>query len=278
MNWKFLLFYPQGAIALAERNVIYLELLAMAVLAIPFFITLIYIVRKYRAHNNATYQPELTGSALKQFFLWIPAALLVLFLMVIIWRSAHAVDPAKPIDGTHPPLTVQVVALRWKWLFIYPAQQIATVNFVEFPENTPINFVLTADAPMNSFSIPELGGQMYAMEAMTTHLNLIANHEGEYRGQAAEISGPGFAEMNFVAKSVSTDAFNDWVRSVKGNQVSLNKEEYSTLREPSIGEKTHLYAEVDSALFDSIVQKYMYNNVNGNMNNMMPNMQHMEHN
>ena len=99
MNWKFLLLHPQGIIALQERNVIFIELLCMAVLAIPFFIILIYIVRKYRAKNNSTYEPELTGSTKKQILLWIPAILLVLVLIVIIWRSTYAVDPYKSIDS-----------------------------------------------------------------------------------------------------------------------------------------------------------------------------------
>ena len=148
---------------------------------------------------------------------------------------------------------------------------------MEFPVNTQVKFVLTADAPMNSFTIPELGGQMYAMAAMTTHLNLIANHIGEFRGQAVEISGPGFSGMNFIAKSVTEDDFNTWIQSVKEGQTALTEKEYATLSIPSMYDAKKYYASVEANLFDTIVEKYMYMNKENNtpMSKTMENMNNM---
>jgi cytochrome o ubiquinol oxidase subunit 2 len=257
MNWNFVLFNPGGPIALEERNVIFTLLVLMSLLAIPFFIVLIRIVRRYRADNNWDYEPEYSGSTLKQILLWILPAVLVAVMCVIIWRSTHSVDPFKQLESTKAPITVEVVALEWKWLFIYPEQHIATVNLLEFPENTPVNFVLTADAPMNSFWIPGLGGQMYAMSGMTTQLHLMADRIGEFRGGAAEISGPGFADMNFIAKSVSDSDFKQWVELVKLGRFNLTTDEYAALSKKSMSNPASYYASVDASLFDSIVNKYM---------------------
>ena len=109
-------------------------------------------------------------------------------------KGCHELYSFRPIDSKHKPVTIQAVALQWKWLFIYPEQGIATVNFIQFPEAVPINFEITSDAPMNSFWIPELGGQVYAMAGMRSKLHLIANEVGEFRGSSANISGTGSRE------------------------------------------------------------------------------------
>ena len=129
------------------------------------------------------------------------------------------------------PLTIQVVALQWKWLFIYPEQKIATVNYIQFPENTPLNFEISADAPMNSFWIPQLGGQIYAMPGMSTKLHLIANQTGTFRGCSANFSGEGFSGMTFVAKSSTQEEFDAWVAS-DHSAAALNEETYQQLAKP----------------------------------------------
>lgn len=66
--------------------------------------------------------------------------------------------------------------------FYLSRRKIATINFLQIPKDVPIHFEITADAPMNSFWIPELGGQIYAMPKMRTELYLIANKVGNFRG------------------------------------------------------------------------------------------------
>jgi cytochrome o ubiquinol oxidase subunit 2 len=153
-----------------------------------------------------------------------------------------------------------VVALQWKWLFIYPGQNIATVNFVQFPENTPVNFIITADAPMNSFWIPQLGGQIYAMPGMSTQLHLMANGAGSYRGVSANLSGQGFADMKFIAKSSSSADFKRWVHSVSYSHNALSLAGYDKLALPSQNNLPAAYSSKPTGLYDTIITKYMITN------------------
>jgi cytochrome o ubiquinol oxidase subunit II len=256
---NFALLSPKGVIAAGQKHVLLTSVLLMFVLAVPFYIATFLIIHRYKVDNNndTLYQPDLSGTTFKQMLLWVLPAALVFCLSVIIWKSSHALDPFKEIRSDSKPITIQVVALDWKWLFIYPEHNIATVNFVEFPENTPINFVLTADAPMNSFWIPELGGQMYAMAGMSTKLNLMAGQQGEFRGSAAEINGDGFSGMNFIAKSVSGSEYEQWINSVKQSNLILSSEEYSKLANPSKNNSVVYYSSADTSLYNNILSKYM---------------------
>ena len=164
---------------------------------------------------KAKHAPDWEHNYIAEYCWWGVPIVIIVILAVTTWKSSHDLNPFKPIESEKKPLAIQVVALHWKWLFIYPEQGIATVNFVQFPEKTPINFEITSDAPMNSFWIPQLGGQIYAMPAMRSKLHLIANEIGSFRGVSANISGKGFAGMTFTAKSSSEEDFDAWVQSGK---------------------------------------------------------------
>jgi cytochrome o ubiquinol oxidase subunit 2 len=251
-------FDPQGPIALQERNLIITAVLIMLIVAIPLLVTLYTFAWKYRAGNkNAKYEPGHTGGTWKQLLWWIIPAVIIITLAMLDWKSTHALDPTNAIFSSNPPLTIEVVALEWKWLFIYPAQGIATVNYIQFPEQTPVHFVLTADAPMSSFWIPQLGSQIYAMAAMQTQLNLEASTTGEYTGKDTEINGAGYAGMTFLAKSTSQDDFNSWVASVKESSTTLDENAYGALSQPSEYNPQAFYSSVDSNLYDTILMKYM---------------------
>jgi cytochrome o ubiquinol oxidase subunit 2 len=251
-------FDPQGPIALQERNLIVLAVSLMLLIAIPMLILLYTFAWKYRAGNKkAKYDPEHVGGAWRQLLWWVIPATLIVVLAVINWKTTHALDPYKAIASNNPPLTIEVVALQWKWLFIYPAQGIATVNYIQFPVSTPIHFVLTADAPMSSFWIPQLGSQIYAMAAMQTQLNLEADTPGEYTGKDTEINGAGYAGMTFLAKSTSQDDFNTWVTSVQNSSNTLSMDAYNALAMPSEDNPPAYYSSYDKDLYGSILMKYM---------------------
>jgi cytochrome o ubiquinol oxidase subunit 2 len=150
-----------------------------------------------------------------------------------------------------------VVALQWKWLFIYPEQHIASVNFVQFPDQRPLNFQITADAPMNSFWIPKLGGQVYAMSGMSTQLHLMADKPGDYRGISANMSGEGFSGMKFTARASTQKDFDAWVLKEKRSGVSLDKASYDQLALPSKDNAATTYTLAKHDLYDTIVMKYM---------------------
>ena len=249
---------PKGLIAHEERNLILLVIPIMFAVLIPVFIATFLIAWKYREGNTkATYTPDWDYSPKLQTLWWGILCTVTAVLCVINWHAAHALDPHVSISSTSKPLKIQVVALQWKWLFIYPEQGIATVNYVAFPEKTPITFELTGDAPMNSFWIPSLGSQMYAMAGMVTHLPLIADSVGEFRGSTAEISGRGFASMRFKAKSVSDSDFDAWVTSVKQSPLTLTFEGYKKLAEPSEDTPPTFYSSTQKGLYNTIIMKFM---------------------
>lgn len=252
------LFDPKGAIALQERDLLVTAVLVMAIIVVPVFVLLVTFARKYRAGNpKANYSPDAGKNSRLHILWWVILVTVVSGLGVINWKSTHALDPAKPIVSNAAPLTIQVVALPWKWLFIYPEQNIAVVNFLEVPEGVPLNFQLTADAPMSSFWIPQLGGQMYAMTGMSTQLHLIANQLGDFRGGAAEINGRGFSGMKFTARAVDQLDFDQWVERVKEPSTTLDFVNYQQLAMPSENNPLVGYSSVEGGLYNKIIMKFM---------------------
>jgi cytochrome o ubiquinol oxidase subunit 2 len=249
---------PQGIVATKERNLMLLTVFMSLFVIIPVYIMTFVIAWKYRETNaKAKYNPDWDSSTFAETVWWAIPIIIISILAVITWNTSHSLDPFKPLDSNKPPLTVQVVALDWKWLFIYPKQQIASVNYIQIPENTPVKFEITSDAPMNSFWIPELGGQIYAMSGMSTNLNLMADRTGSYRGSSANISGRGFAGMHFTVESVSRRNFDNWTYKVRQDQNILDLATYNKLARPSQNNRPIHYSNVDPHLYDTIVMKYM---------------------
>jgi cytochrome o ubiquinol oxidase subunit 2 len=249
---------PKGPVAHQERNLIYIALALALLVVIPVYtMTIVFAVRYREGNKKAKYSPEMSGNRIVETIWWVIPSLIILVLATIAWRSAHTLDPWKPLVSSTKPLNVEVVAMNWKWLFIYPQQNIASVNYVLFPVNTPINFQITSDTVMNSFWIPQLGGQIYAMPGMDTQIHLLASSYGTFNGSSANISGQGFAGMTFSAISTSDNGFNSWVKTVKKNSGDLNAAEYTALSKPSENNPPVFYASAANNLFYNIIDKYM---------------------
>lgn len=250
---------PKGTIASSERQLIFVATLLMLIVVIPVYILTFFIAWKYREGNHrAKYTPDWDHNSALELVWWAIPTAIIAILATLTWKSSHDLDPFKPLSSGVKPLTVQVVAMDWKWLFIYPEQRIAAVNFVEFPVHTPVNFQITSDAPMNSFWIPQLGGQIYAMSGMTSQLHLEADEIGIYDGSSANISGKGFAGMKFKAKAVSSQDFTKWTQFVQQTKKSLSFEEYNKLAKPSENNPVAYYSNAQEGIYDKIVMKYMY--------------------
>lgn len=183
-------------------------------------------------------------------------SIIILCLGILTWKTTHELDPYKPIESAVKPINVEVVALDWKWLFIYPDLGIASVNQLAFPVGTPVNFMITSDSVMNSFFIPQLGSQIYAMAGMQTQLHLIADEAGDYAGVSANYSGRGFSDMKFRALAASPEQFNAWVEKVKASSDRLDMNEYSTVSQPSEKAPVRYFSSVDPKLFYNIIAKY----------------------
>lgn len=254
---KVQVFQPKGMIAKQELNLILVNLTLMHIILIPTFICLLAAAWRYRASNSkAKYEPEKKHGKLNQGIIWSLPSVIVLIMAVHTWKETHRLDPYKRIAPKEEELLIQVVALDWKWLFIYPEQGIATVNFVQFPEKKPIRFELAADgSPMNSFWIPQLSGQIYCMTGMITPLHIMADGIGTYPGRAAEINGYGYAKMRFVAKSTTKEEFDDWTREVRESPLHLDNLSYAELLKPSVDHPVQFYSTVENDLFKTIVKK-----------------------
>jgi cytochrome o ubiquinol oxidase subunit 2 len=255
-----MLLNPKGPIAFEQRHVILLTLALSSIVIIPTFFALFFFAWRYRAdgpHAKDAHEPDWDHDSVgAEFFWWLVPTVIIIALAFVSWDSSHALDPYKPIESPNKAITVQVVALNWKWLFIYPELGVASINDLEIPAGTPMHFLLTADAPMNSFWIPSLGGQIMVMPGMTTELNLMANATGTFKGFSANISGEGFAGMEFQTHSLTDKEFASWISAAHGD-AALGMDEYMTLAQPSTNTPPTTYKLSDTTLFDAIVGAYM---------------------
>jgi cytochrome o ubiquinol oxidase subunit II len=250
--------YPQGPIAGAERLLLINSTVIMLVVVIPVIVVTLAFAWWYRSSNpRANRNTDESYEGRIEFVVWSIPTLTVILLGGVIWIGSHQLDPRAPIAGKSDPLRVDVVALDWKWLFIYPDQGVAAVNQLVIPAGIPIQFRLTSATVMNSFFVPQLGSQIYTMGGMTTHLNLLADTPNEYPGFSANYSGDGFSEMRFIVKSVPVDDFNTWLEQVRGGGPALDNAGYAELAKPSIAVPPTTYRSVEPKLFERIVEQTM---------------------
>jgi cytochrome o ubiquinol oxidase subunit 2 len=256
-NGNLQLLNPAGYIADTQSTILWGFLVFVAIVGAIMISAFLIVAFRYKEGTTRTYKPEWTADKVVGIVGWGVPLLAIIGISIMIWITAHQVDPYRPITAAAKPITIQVVALQWKWLFIYPNERIATVNMLEIPVGVPINFSLTAEAPMNSFWIPRLGGQVYAMTGMVTQLHLKADKIGTYAGSSAEISGDGFSGMDFTVKAVSAHDYNTWVAGATATQHSLDRTSYAQLARPSSYNQQALYKLTDPDLFNEIVMETM---------------------
>ncbi|GAA4719757.1 ubiquinol oxidase subunit II [Brevibacillus fulvus] len=251
---QYFVLDPKGPVAETQYRLIILSVILCTIVIIPVLAILIYIVWRYRdkPDNKAPYMPDWDDSKVLEIVWWGIPIVIIGILGYFTVRDTYAL--AKPPVSDAKPITIQVTSLDWKWLFQYPDQNIATVNYVEIPTGVPINFQLTSDAPMNSFWIPQLGGQEYTMPGMAMQLWLQADQPGEYYGTGANFSGRDFAHMRFQVVAKPQSEFNEWVDQVKQTAPSMSKADYDKLAEPGQSEEM-TFSSFPADLFDEVVNK-----------------------
>jgi cytochrome o ubiquinol oxidase subunit 2 len=255
---------PSGDIAVQQGNLIVVSTLLMLLIIVPVIALTILFAWRYRKNNtSAPYEPDWDHSTQLELVIWGAPLLIIIALGLLTWISTHTLDPyrdlsrldaQRPIPENVKPMTVQVVALDWKWLFIYPELGIATVNELAAPVDVPIRFKITASTVMNSFFIPALAGQIYAMPGMETTLNAVINKPGEFQGFSANYSGAGFSGMRFKFHGMSKADFDKWVQTAKAAG-GLNRAGYQQLEKPSQSDPVRRFGTVDSELFHAIVNR-----------------------
>ncbi|WP_166652443.1 ubiquinol oxidase subunit II [Enterovirga rhinocerotis] len=261
---NLVLLAPSGDIAMQQRNLLIASTALMMIIIVPVMALTVYFAWRYRAANReaeAEYDPEWSHSLPLEVVIWTAPLLIIIALGAMTWLSTHLLDPFRPLDridaqtripeGTRP-LEVQVVALDWKWLFLYPEQGIAVVNELAAPVDRPISFKLTSSTVMNSFYIPALAGQIYAMAGMETQLHAVINKPGSFKGFSANYSGAGFSQMHFNFHGLDRDGFEAWVAKAKGGQ-RLDRAAFAELEKPSEAVPVRYFGSVEGGLYQAIL-------------------------
>ncbi|MET3722139.1 ubiquinol oxidase subunit II [Sphingomonas trueperi] len=244
---------PQGPIGVAEKTLLLNATGIMLCVVVPVMIATVVVAWWFRASNtSARYRPTWAYSGKVELIIWSIPAMIILLLGGVTWLASHELDPAKPLASTQPVLEVEVVSLDWKWLFIYPKQGVASVNRVVVPVGAPVQMKLTSATVMNSFFVPQLGGQIYTMTGMVSQLNLIADRAGSYDGLSSQFSGEGFSDMHFRYEAVPQARFDAWVAAAKSAGPTLDTASYVALAKPSANVAPMTYATVDPTLFGRI--------------------------
>lgn len=255
---KLTVLDPKGPIGADEKNLILISTGLMLIVVVPVILLTLIFAYWYRASNDrAKYLPKWAHSNRIEAVVWIVPIVIILVLGSLAWTTTHRLDPYRPLAPREKTLMIDVVALDWKWLFVYPDQRIATVNEVAFPVNTPVEFHVTSDAVMNSFFIPGLAGQIYAMAGMQTKLGVIASEAGSFDGISANYSGAGFSGMKFKALAMPEQDYLAWVAGVKAKGGPLDGPSYAALARPSMSNPAAYYSPADPGLFQGLIDKYM---------------------
>ncbi|WP_226015857.1 ubiquinol oxidase subunit II [Novosphingobium sp. FKTRR1] len=255
---------PSGDVAWQQAHMVEIATALMLLIIVPVMALTVWFAWKYRAGNTeARYEPEWSHSTQLELVIWSAPLLIIIALGAVTWVGTHLQDPYralaridkdKPLDARIAPLDIEVVALDWKWLFIYPGQKVATVNELVLPVDRQVRFHITSATVMNSFYVPAMAGQIYAMPGMETTLHAVLNKQGDYTGFSANYSGAGFSHMRFATHGVSAAAFESWAAGLRDSKgAALTREAYLQLEKPSEKEPVRRFASVAPDLFDAVV-------------------------
>ena len=254
---------PSGDIAVQQRDMLLVSTYLMLLIIVPVILLTVWFAWKYRQSNKeARYEPDWDHSTQLELVIWSVPLLIIICLGAITWVGTHLLDPFRPLDRIAPgrpiakeinPLEVDVVALDWKWLFIYPEYGVATVNELAAPLDRPIDFHITSASVMNSFYIPALAGQIYAMVGMDTQLHAVINKPGKFSGMSANYSGAGFSGMHFTFYGRSEAEFAQWIAAIKQDKARLGRSDYLTLAQPTSNEPVRHYGSIDTSLYGAVL-------------------------
>src|SRR5215469_12676125 len=195
---QLIVLHPKGVVGEGTSTLLIDSFIIMLPIVVPTILAALLFGWWYRSSNKRAYfQPSFVESGKIELVTWSLPLLTIMLLGSVAWIGSHDLDPARPLSSDDKTLNVQAVSLDWKWLFIYPDQNVASVNRLVIPAGVPIHFSLTSASVMNAFFVPQLGSMIYTMNGMATQLNLSANDSSKFMGLSAMFSGAGFPDMHF---------------------------------------------------------------------------------
>lgn len=251
---------PKGIIAHEELKLFFDTLALMLIVVLPVIVMSFAFVYHYQvSHRIRDYKPNWSHSLFLETLWWGIPCLIIVVLAILTWKKTYELDPYNNIPGfNQSPLQIQVIALPWKWLFIYPQQNIATINYLVIPVGQQIEYWITTDnVPMSAFFIPQLGSQIYTMAGMRTQLHLMADQIGDYDGLNTQYNGAGFSDMHFTVHVVPPDEMQQWIEQTKKSPIHLTDDVYNQLLNPSIGDQPKFFSGVATDLFKRVIDTYM---------------------
>ena len=256
---------PSGHIAAQQRDLLLIATGLMLLIIVPVMaLTVVFAVRYRHGNTKAHYDPEWHHSTILELVIWSAPLAIIICLGAVTYLGTHLLDPYRPltkidhartVEANVAPLEVQVVALDWKWLFIYPQYGVASVNEMAAPVDRPIHFKLTSAGVMNAFYVPELAGMIYTMAGMETQLHAVINKPGEFKGFSSNYSGEGFSGMRFAFKAVDDAGFEDWIAGARADGRALDRAGYLDLVTPSENVPAAHFGTVEDGLFGAIVER-----------------------
>jgi len=244
---------PVGPVGRDDSRILIDATLIMLAIVVPTILLAFWMAWKYRASNaKAEYLPYWSYSGRIEAVVWSIPILTILFIGGVIAIGSYRLDPFRPLESKLPPLEVQVVSLDWKWLFIYPAERIATVNRLVVPAGRPVHFSITSGSVFNAFFVPRLGSMIYAMPGMVSQLHLQADRPAALWGESAQFSGDGFSDMRFQVRSVAPAEYAAWANGVRGGSPVLDAAAYGRLARQSHNLPPMTFGNIDPRLFQAI--------------------------
>ncbi|RJE86017.1 ubiquinol oxidase subunit II [Paenibacillus sp. 1011MAR3C5] len=255
---QYIVLDPKGPIGQSQKDLIIISTVLCAVIIIPVLVMTAVIVWRYRDRpgSKAKYKPNWEHNTKLEVTWWSIPIVIIIILAAVTINYTYKLEPSRAIASEKAPITIQVTSMDWKWLFKYPDEDIATVNYVKFPEDVPVRFQLTSDTAMNSFWIPQLGGQLYSMSGMAMTLYLQADELGSYYGSGANFNGKDFAQMTFKADAVSQEEYDAWIQEVKKDAPALTLDGYKELQKPGRSD-VQQFSSFPEGLFEQIVTQYV---------------------
>jgi len=247
---------PRGPVGRAERQILINSMAIMLAIVVPTIVATLAFAWWFRPSNKrARYRPTWAFSGRIELVVWSIPIMVILLLGGVTWLGSHQLDPARPLASDQKAIDIQVVALDWKWLFIYPEHGVASVNELVVPAGVPLHFTLTSASVFNTFFVPQLGSMIYAMNGMATELHLHADEPGTYRGMSAHFSGDGFSDMHFPVRAVPAGQFEAWVTETRAAKRPLDGAGYTVLARQSVEPRPIRFSAVEDDLFDRIVRR-----------------------
>jgi len=227
------LMNPQGPIAEAQNQHFWFVVIVTLIVVLPVIIQTPFLLWRYRYRGKGVYRPHWDMSRWLDITMWGVPVLVVVILAVVLWRQTNELDPYRPLESDRQPLQIQVIGFDWKWFFIYPEQDIATMGQLVLPEDRPVAFRLTSASVLQTFFIPALGSQIDVMNRMVTKLHLQADNTGSFQGKNMQYNGSGFHHQRFMTRVVDDAQFDDFVAQAQHDGYRLDQQRFNQLHEKS---------------------------------------------